>query len=87
LILLTLLYIPNICYSIAVDNDIKDPNAIPDYLEEVFKQKEKDKMKRKMMGDDMTIKSKIKSYEDSSNTQQVNTQQFEKKGKMENKYM
>lgn len=44
-------------------------------------------MKRKMMGDDIELKDKIKSYEESSNIQLIDTQQFEKKTKMENKYM
>ena len=68
------------------ETELEDPNAIPNYLEQVFKQKEKDKMKMKMMGDDIDMKDKIRSHEEDSNIQYVDTKRFQK-NKMEEKYM
>ncbi|CAI2381544.1 unnamed protein product [Moneuplotes crassus] len=71
--------------SLVSKEDQEDPNAIPNYLEKVFLQKEKDKVKRKMMGDDIDIQDKVENFEDSSNVQFVDTSKFDKK--MEEKYM
>lgn len=59
--------------------DQQEPSTIPDYLEKVFKQKEKDKLKRKMMGDDIDLKDKIKQYENEGvNVKYIDTDQFQK---------
>ena len=75
--------------SMVPEDEQKDENAIPNYLEKVFKQKEEDKMKRKMMGDDDDLRHKIKSYEDTGASKKViDVNQFEQQKKqMEEKYM
>ena len=73
--------------SMVNENEQADPNAIPNYLEKAFKQKEEDKLKRKMMGDDIDLKDKIRTYEDDGvNVKYIDTTRFEKQ-KIENKYM
>ena len=72
--------------SMVTEEQREDPNAIPNYLEEVFKQKEKDKHMKRMMGTDIDIQDKVKNYEETQNVQYVDTQKFQKT-KIENKYM
>ena len=73
--------------SMVSEDEQKDENAIPNYLEKVFIKKEEDRLKRKMMGDEDELRKKIKIYEDTgTTTKHIDVSQFEKK-KMENQYM
>ena len=66
--------------SLISEDALKDPNAIPNYLEKVFKQKEEDKLKRKMMGDEVEMRDKIKNYAvDDIQIKYVDTEKFERK--------
>ena len=80
--------------SIVGDIDTKaNPNAIPDYLEKHFKEKEKAKRERKMMGGDMgsDLADKIKEMEEKSSIDmkkiKVNQIKMQKKKVMEQEYM
>ena len=74
--------------SLVSEDEQKDPNAIPNYLEKVFKQKEDDKLKRKMMGDDAELRDKVKNYaSDDTNLQYVDIERFEKKKMDTESYM
>ena len=69
------------------EQDREDPNAIPNYLEKVFKQKEEDKFKRKMMGDDVDFRDKIKQREtQGADIKLVNPNELKNK-KMEQSYI
>ena len=67
------------------EEEQEDPNSIPDYLEKVFKQKEEDKFKRRMMGDDIDIKDRTLSN-DTDEVKYIDTEKLKNK-KMENSYM
>ena len=45
-------------------NTEENPNAIPEYLEKHFKEKEKLKKERKMMGETSDLEDKIKEMEE-----------------------
>ena len=70
-----------------------DPNAIVDYLDQHFKQKEAQKKARKMMGDDLgnDLKQKIAEMEEKGSMQKnkVSVTDFKqrKKTAMEESYM
>ena len=67
--------------SIAGGADLDTAEAIPNYLEKVFKQKEADKKKRKMMGEEIeTVQDKIERFEaDTTETQYVDVSSFKEK--------
>ena len=79
--------------SIVGNIDTKEnPNAIPEYLEKHFKEKEKMKKQRQMMGESTNdLEQKIKEMEDraSLDMQKVSVAQFKNKKKqaMEESYM
>ena len=70
-----------------------NPNAIPEYLDAHFKQKEKLKKERKMMGADMgaDLQEKIREMEEASSIdkQKISVGDFKRKKKevMEQTYM
>jgi hypothetical protein len=71
--------------SIVGNIDTKEnPNAIPEYLEKHFKEKEKMKQQRKMMGESTNdLEQKIKEMEEraSLDMQKVSVSQFKNKKK------
>ena len=71
--------------------DIKEnPTAIPDYLDRHFKEKEKTKKQRQMMGADTDeLKEKIQQMEDRHDVKQISTRDFKarKQQAMEQGYM
>ena len=79
--------------SIVGNIDTKEnPNAIPEYLEKHFKEKEKMKKQRQMMGESTNdLEQKIKEMEEraSLDMQKVSVSQFKNKKKqaMEESYM
>ncbi len=62
--------------------DVTNPNAIVDYLEEHFKEKVKNKKQRKMMGmDENELESKIRKMEEdhTGHKRKIDVKEFEKK--------
>ena len=64
------------------DQDMKDPKAIPNYLEKHFKEKIKQKKEKQMMGEmEDELKDKIKEMEEinTSGRKLVNVKEFQRR--------